>query len=193
MPTVDCEVALSPETSIVVLAPGLLFPLSGFDSAPTALARARELARARGVEVEIVEADATRLDGLDQRFMTVIDSALYHCLGDEERTAYAAALHRVTLAGAELHMLCFSDSGLGGFRVPAIQVSQDDLRTHLGEHWDIRSIELTSFTTTMTPELLAEQRNVLEGMGGDVDLGAVRTDERGRITMSVWHLHAVRR
>ena len=125
--------------------------------------------------------------------MTVIDSALYHCLGDAERTAYAAALHRVTLPGAELHMLCFSDSGQGGFRMPAMQVSQDDLRRHLAEHWDIRSIELTSFTTTMTPALLEEQRDVLRDVGGDVDLGVVRTDERGRVTMPVWHLHAVRR
>lgn len=167
--------------------------VTGVDSAPTALSRARELAVARGVDVELVEADATRLDGLDQRFMTVIDSALYHCLGDEERTAYAAALHRVTLAGAELHLLCFSDSGLGGFRMPAMQVSQDDLRGHLARCWDIRSIELTSFTTTMTPDLLAERRSVLEGVGGDVDLGALRTDDRGRVTMPVWHLHAVRR
>ena len=37
--------------------------VTGFDSAPTALARARELARARGVDLELVMADATRLDG----------------------------------------------------------------------------------------------------------------------------------
>jgi SAM-dependent methyltransferase len=166
--------------------------VTGFDGAPTALARARELARTRGVEVELVQADATRLEGVGQRFMTVIDSALYHCLGDQERTAYAAALHRVALPGAELHLLCFSDTGAGGLRMPAMQVSQDDLRTHLAGLWEIRSIELTHYTTALTPELLSEHRDAIQAMGAELDRDALRTDEQGRITMPVWHLHAVR-
>jgi hypothetical protein len=41
-------------------------------------------------------ADATNLTGYDERFDTVIDSALYHCLDEDGRQAYAAGLHRAT-------------------------------------------------------------------------------------------------
>lgn len=76
--------------------------MAGFDAAPTAIAQACERAGARGVEVGFLLADATRLTGIEQRFSTVLDSALYHCLGDQERADYAAALHRVTQPGAHL-------------------------------------------------------------------------------------------
>jgi hypothetical protein len=41
-------------------------------------------------------ADATNLTGCDERFDTVIDSALYPCLDEDGRQAYAAGLHRAT-------------------------------------------------------------------------------------------------
>jgi SAM-dependent methyltransferase len=168
--------------------------VTGFDGAATALARARDRALARGLDVEFVQADATRLEGLEQRFATVVDSALYHCLGDEERTAYAAALHRVTLPGAQLHVFCFADADSGGFRMPIMQVSQHDLRTHLAGRWDVRSIDLTHYTTALTPELLLDERHrsAFQAMGGDIDRDALRTDPRGRVTVPVWQLHAVR-
>ncbi|HXO51162.1 MAG TPA: hypothetical protein VN888_09055 [Mycobacterium sp.] len=36
-------------------------------------------------------ADATDLSGYEDRFDTVVDSALYHCLDDEGQQAYIAA------------------------------------------------------------------------------------------------------
>lgn len=110
------------------------YRVTGFDAAPTAIEQARERAGARGVDLELVLANATRLDGFEQRFNTVLDSGLYHCLGEERRTEYAAALHRVTRAGAQLYLLCFADTDSPGFRLP-MQVNQDNLRTHLGGHW----------------------------------------------------------
>ena len=41
-------------------------------------------------------ADATNLTGCDERFDTVIDSALYQCLDEDGRQAYAAGLYRAT-------------------------------------------------------------------------------------------------
>jgi SAM-dependent methyltransferase len=167
------------------------YRVTGFDASETALARARQRARDRGVDVEFVQADATRLEALDQRFTTVIDSALYHCLGDVERSAYAEALRRVTVPGAALHIFCFADAS-EGFRLPAMQVTEGDLRTHLAAGWDIRSIAPTTYTSAMTVETLEKNRDGLAALGGDLDLNAVRTDERGRILMPVWHLQAVR-
>ncbi len=167
------------------------YRVTGVDAAPTAIAQARERAAARGADVTFVVADATRLDGFEQRFCTVLDSALYHCLGDQQRTEYAAALHRVTQPGAQLHLFCFSDIGAQGLRMPT-QVSQQDLHAHLAGHWDIRSIMPTQYATSFN-------REFLEGKGKDalgpvtIDAGALRTDERGRILVEVWQLHAVRR
>lgn len=169
------------------------YRVTGLDAAPTALDRARERAAARGLTPEFVQADATTLDGLGQTFNTVLDSALYHCLADEQRAQYAAALHRVTLPGAELHLFCFSDTDSPGLRMP-IQVGQDDLRAHLGGHWEIRGIELTRYTTALTQEsLLQRDRAAFEEIGIEINLDVLRTDDRGRITVPVWYLHAVRK
>jgi SAM-dependent methyltransferase len=165
------------------------YRVTGVDAAPTAVAQARRRATDRGVDVNFVLADATRLAGLDQRFTTVLDSALYHCLGDQERFDYSAALHRVTQPGAELHLLCFSDTESPGLQMPN-QVGQDDLRTHLGTHWDIRRIELTHYLTTFTRELL-QRRGSLGPIG--IDFDALRTDDCGHVTVAVWQLHALRR
>lgn len=61
-------------------------------------------------------ADATKLDGLDDRFDTVVDSAFYHVfLGDEEtQVRYAQALHRATRPGARLFMLEFGRHNVNG-------------------------------------------------------------------------------
>ncbi|MDQ2881167.1 MAG: class I SAM-dependent methyltransferase [Actinomycetota bacterium] len=167
------------------------YRVTGFDAAPAAIAQARERADARGVDVEFVLADATRLTGIEQRFSTVLDSGLYHCLGDQERADYAAALHRVTQPGAQLNLFCFADTASPGVLMPN-QVGHDDLHTHLGTHWDIRGIELTDYLTRFTREVL-EQRGP-NGLGPiDVDLDALRTDEHGRVKIAVWQLHALRR
>lgn len=164
------------------------YRVTGFDAASTAIAQARERARARGVDPQLVVADATRLEGFEQRFTTVLDSALYHCLGDQQRTEYAAALHRVTLPGAQLHLFCFSDTDSPGLRFPG-PVGQDDLRTHLGGHWGIRSIDVIHYTTAFSPQ---QSKNAFEALGVDVDIDALRTDGRGRVILPVWQLHAVR-
>jgi SAM-dependent methyltransferase len=168
------------------------YRVTGFDAAPTAIAQARERVAARGVDVTFVVADATRLDGFEQRFHTVLDSALYHCLSDPQRSDYAAALHRVTHPGAQLHLFCFSDTESQGIRMPN-QVSQDDLRTHLGAHWDIDSIKLTHYASSFNREFLERRGNHALGPLIDIDINALSTDERGRITVAVWQLHAVRR
>lgn len=167
------------------------YRVTAVDAAPTAIAQARERAAAREAGVEFMLADATRLAGLEQRFTTVLDSALYHCLGDQERADYAAALHRVTLPGAQLHLFCFSDTASPGLRMPN-QVGRDDLYTHLGNHWEIRLIELTDYLTTFTREFF-ERRGTDAFHPLETDLGALRTDERGRVKVPVWQLHALRR
>lgn len=168
------------------------YRVTGFDAAPTAIAQARQRAQARGVDLQLVLADATRLEGLEPRFNTVLDSGLYHCLSDQQYTDYAAALHRVTQPGAHLHLFCFSGADSPVLR-PFEPIGQDHLRTHLGAHWDIRSIESTRYTTSFTRQFFEWHRNTFEMIGRNVDIDQLRTDTRGRVTPPFLQLHAVRK
>jgi len=71
----------------------------------------------------------------------MIDSGLFHCLDDQGRRSYDAAVHRATRPGATLLLSCFSDANpVGKEWRPA--VSEDTLRDVLGgAGWDIASLE----------------------------------------------------
>jgi 2-polyprenyl-3-methyl-5-hydroxy-6-metoxy-1,4-benzoquinol methylase len=68
--------------------------VTGLDGAPWAIEQARAQAAAKGLDLEFAVADATKLEGYEGRFDTVLDSALYHCLTEDERHRYLAALTR---------------------------------------------------------------------------------------------------
>jgi SAM-dependent methyltransferase len=165
----------------------------GVDGSATALQRARERVAGRGIDVQFLLGEATRLDGFEQRFDTVVDSALYHCLGDEQRTEYAAALHRVTWPGAQLHLFCFSDNDVQIFPSP-MRVSQDDLGRHLSDHWQLRSIDPAHYTTALTRDSFQDRlQTTFQALGGHIDVNALRVDAQGRVLADVWHVQAVRK
>jgi SAM-dependent methyltransferase len=72
------------------------YAVTGLDSSPAAIEQASSRAADAGAELTFGVADATNLTGCDERFDTVIDSALYPCLDEDGRQAYAAGLHRAT-------------------------------------------------------------------------------------------------
>ncbi|WP_232376598.1 class I SAM-dependent methyltransferase [Amycolatopsis aidingensis] len=178
--------------AIAIAAQG--YPVTAVDGAATALEQARQRAAEHEVEIRFVQSDATRLTELDaERFDTVLDSALYHCLTDEQQRQYAAALHRVAKPGADLHLFCFADVERPGIALPQ-PISQENLRTNLGEHWNIVDIQLTRYATAMTKEAFERAgESWLGDAGVPVDPEEFQLDEKGRITGPVWHLHAVRR
>jgi SAM-dependent methyltransferase len=94
------------------------YAVTGLDGSPAAIEQARSRAAEAGVAVSFGVADATNLTGYDGRFDTVIDSALYHCLDDDGRQAYAASLYRATRPGARWHLYCFSDGNVNGMIAP---------------------------------------------------------------------------
>jgi SAM-dependent methyltransferase len=94
------------------------YSVTGLDGSPAAIEKARCRAAEAGVAATFGVADATNLTGYDGRFDTVIDSALYHCLDDDGRLAYAACLHRATRPGARWHLYCFSDGNINGMTAP---------------------------------------------------------------------------
>ena len=112
----------------------------GVDVAETALAIAREKARARGIKVEFATADAFKLECLRRKFDTVLDCGLFHTFDGDERPGYVASLASVTGHGGTLYVLCFSDAGLDTGPHP---VRRDELIAAFnpGNGWNVAAIE----------------------------------------------------
>lgn len=125
------------------------YSVTGLDSSPTAIEQARSRAAQAGVTVSFAVADATNLTGYDGRFDTVIDSALYHCLDDDGRRAYAAGLYRATRPGARLHLYCFSDGSINGVIAPMGAVPESNIRDTLTANgWRINFLGPTTCLAT---------------------------------------------
>jgi len=112
--------------------------VTGIDFVDEAIRMARHKAAERGLIVEFKVKDAMTLGDWDQRFVTVIDSGLFHVLSDEDRTRYVAGLTHVTEPGGRLLLLCFSDeeAGTQGPR----RVSQREIRAAFDDTWTVEEI-----------------------------------------------------
>lgn len=165
--------------------------VTGLDGAPSAVEQARARAADKGLDIEFAVADATKLEGYEGRFDTVLDSALYHCLTEDERREYLAALTRATRPGARLHLFAFSPEIPDGFPAPYL-ISEANLRETVGKDWTIEKLEPTLYTTSMTPEELRQSVRVVLGEDS-AGLATLATDTEGRVLVPVWYLAAVRR
>jgi cyclopropane fatty-acyl-phospholipid synthase-like methyltransferase len=97
----------------------------GIDAAPTAIAKAREKAAARGLQVPFLVADALDLGKLRRRVETVIDCGMFHALDPGQRRTYAQSLTEVLSPGGTLILLCFSDEeppGPGPHRIAEYEI-----------------------------------------------------------------------
>lgn len=118
------------------------FRVTGLDISPTALVTAQQRAHDAEVDVTFGVADSTKLEGFTDAFDTVIDSGMFHCLDDDGKRSYAAAVHRATRPGAMLLISCFSDANTPDERWPRPAVSEQTLRDVLGDAgWNVESLE----------------------------------------------------
>ncbi|TVS86406.1 class I SAM-dependent methyltransferase [Mycobacterium helveticum] len=176
------------------------YAATGIDGSATALERARDNARKAGVSVDFELADATRLDGLEGRFDTVVDCAFYHTFSAdaELQKSYARALHRATRPGARLYMFEFGAHDVNGFTMMR-SLSEDDFREVLPPAgWEITYLGPTTYLVNMSVETIemmaarnpdmAEQSRAL--------LERFRTMEPwlvdGRVHAPFWEVHATR-
>lgn len=167
--------------------------VTGLDGAPSAVEQARARAAAKGLDITFAVADATKLEGYEGRFDTVLDSALYHCLSENERHEYLAALTRATRPGARLHIFCFSPGVPDAFPAPYL-ISEANLRETVGKDWTIERLEPTVYTTAFTAdELQASIRAILADDLDTSGLAGLETDGDGRVLVPVWQLKALRR
>ena len=119
--------------------------VTGLDISPTALITAERRAKDAGVDVRFAVADATELDGYADAFDTVIDSGMYHCLDDDGKRSYAAAVHRATRPGATLLLGAFSDANAQDREWSRPMVTEQTLREPWAmPGWTITSLEVAS-------------------------------------------------
>ncbi|MDA3627194.1 class I SAM-dependent methyltransferase [Saccharopolyspora sp. WRP15-2] len=94
-----------------ILLAELGYDVLGVDFSRPAIERARANAAEHQVEARFEIADALALDG--GPYDTVVDSALFHVFGPEDREKYVRSLHAVCRPGAAVHVLALADTGPG--------------------------------------------------------------------------------
>ncbi|MDT6985782.1 class I SAM-dependent methyltransferase [Streptomyces lusitanus] len=153
--------------------------VTAVDAASIVVEQART--RTKGYDITFAVADATVLAGFEDRFDSVLDSALYHTLSAPDRRAYLAALHRATRPGALLSMLCFADVP-GGMPAP-LAVSENDLRAGLAESgWEVTEVSADEYAGAAAPMATFFERT---GMRPELD-------GKGRTRLPVWRALAQR-
>jgi SAM-dependent methyltransferase len=173
---------------------------TGIDGSETAIELARDNARAAGVSVDFRLADATKLDGLDGRFDTVVDCAFYHTFSSEPelQKSYVRALHRATKPGARLYMFEFGQHNVNGFKMLR-SLSEDDFRGVLPDGgWEITYLGQTTYQVNIgaeTIELMAQRNPDMAEQTADM-LARYRAMEpwlvNGRVHAGFWEVHATR-
>ena len=119
----------------------------GVDTSPTAIARAREKGRKRGLGASFVVADALALESLGRCFDTAIDCGLFHTLSDEERPIFERSLRGAVRPGGRYVLLCFSETqpGDSGPR----RITQAEIRATFKVGWRVDSIVAERFAARL--------------------------------------------
>src|ERR1700744_894402 len=176
------------------------YSATGIDGSAGALARARENAQRAGVSVNFELADATKLDGLEARFDTVVDCAFYHTFSTDPdlQRSYAEALHRATKPGARLYMFEFGEHDVNGVKMLR-SLSEDDFRQVLPDRgWEITYLGPTTYQVNMsveTIEMMAARNPDMAEQAQEM-LARFRAMEPwlhgGRGHAPFWEVHATR-
>jgi SAM-dependent methyltransferase len=132
------------------------YATTGIDSSPAAIERAKRNAERAGVRVDFQVADATRLDGLEGRFDTVVDSAFYHVFLEDEETQglYAQALHRAARPGARLFMFEFGRHNVNGLQWEGIPPENFE-RVLPAAGWRLDHLGTTTYEANFSQETFA--------------------------------------
>ena len=176
------------------------YSATGIDGSACALERARENANKAGVSVNFELADATKLEGLDNWFDSVVDCAFYHTFSTdpELQKSYAQALRRATKPGARLYMFEFGEHDVNGFKMMR-SLSEDDFRRVLPVGgWDITYLGTTTYQVNMSAETIEMMaaRNPDMADQAQALLERFRAMEpwlvNGRVHAPFWEVHATR-
>jgi SAM-dependent methyltransferase len=89
------------------------FEVDAVDLSPTAIAWARERARAADVDISLYCADAFTLDALTGPYQLIYDSGCFHHLPPHRRISYLALLERTLAPGGLFGLSCFAVGSMG--------------------------------------------------------------------------------
>jgi 2-polyprenyl-3-methyl-5-hydroxy-6-metoxy-1,4-benzoquinol methylase len=126
------------------------FEVWGIDAAPSALKKAKEKAKKRGITVNFLVFDALKLQLLRNKFDTIIDCGLFHVLSDNERPIFASSLSSALYPSGKYFMLCFSEHEPGSYGPR--RVTQAEIRAAFSKGWKINYIREAEFETTFSSE-----------------------------------------
>lgn len=151
-----------------IMLAGLGYDVLGIDYAPSAVEQARENAAAKGVAARFGVADATDLPA-DGGYDTVLDIALFHVFGDDDRPRYVASLHGALTPGGYAHVLALSGTGgqerseSGGRRGRGFgpEVSEAQVRAAFADGWELEALDTVTYRGVVTP-------TVADGVGLEV-------------------------
>ena len=122
----------------------------GIDSAPLAIRKAQEKAKARGLAVHFLVRDALDLASLNRTFDTATDSGLFHTLSDEDRPVFEKSLASILPPGGIYFMLCFSDREPPGYGPR--RIAEREIRESFSEGWSINYIRPATFESRTRAE-----------------------------------------
>jgi hypothetical protein len=145
-------------------------------------------------------ADAIKLEGLENRFDTVVDCAFYHVFSEvpEATTSYARALHRATKPGARLYMFEFGPGNINGIGAPRSLSEDDFLKVFPDAGWEITYLAPATYQVNMSLEafdaMLARNPDKAEQITASALLFHLTqaTLPTGRAHAPVWEMHATR-
>jgi SAM-dependent methyltransferase len=176
------------------------FRATGVDASAAAIERAKHNAELAGVSVDFQVADATKLDGLENRFDTVVDSAFYHVFQDDEDTQiqYVQALRRATKPGARLFMFEFGRHNVNGLVFEGLPADNFERVLPAGG-WRLDYLGTTTYQGTFSPEtftaISAEAGAVfaerMKPMAERIQV-LMPLLEKGRVNMPFWSVVATR-
>jgi SAM-dependent methyltransferase len=176
------------------------YSATGIDISEPGLERARQNAREAGVSVNFQLGDAAKLEGLEDRFDTVVDCAFYHTFSTESEphTSYLQALHRATKPGARLYMFEFGTHTVNGFRMPR-SLPENHFRSQLpAGGWKITYLGPTTYQANMSVETMETMAARNPEMADQIApvLERFRVMEPwlvdGRVHAPFWEVHASR-
>ena len=137
------------------------YATTGVDGSPAAIEWARRNAEKAGVRVNFEVADATRLEGFEGRFDTVVDSAFYHVFLDDEatQTRYAQALHRATRPAARLFMFEFGRHNVNGVQWAGLPADNFE-RVLSAAGWHLDYLGTSTYLARFGPETVANMEKL---------------------------------
>ena len=115
----------------------------GIDFLEFPIQEAQRKANDRGLRAEFICMDALTLKTFDRKIDSVIDSGLFHCFSDDDRSRYVEGLAHVAKPGGRLFLMCFSD-GEPGTQGPR-RVPRKEIENAFADGWKVESIEPTRF------------------------------------------------